>query len=465
MRIKSRRAVEPPEAIRSAIDAVLAQPLDALGDALQGFTWEFESKGDVHHWIPLLDRFDAYFEAHLKSRRDLSLAPPPPAAAAGAGVGSSGSAAPAAAAQQPAAAAAEDPPFPAAALLQILRVTALILEGCSNKHLYNSYEYLSLLLAAPDSAVVLAALQTLAACVRKSSAPTARWAGAEDLNARLLVLAGGWGGGDDAPDLLACASGAPLQSAPTSLHFQFYAKPAEGAASAAGAAGAAGGLRVIDLPAIDRLPESDHELLERLVREHDVPADKRFALLHKIRVARAFGGDSEARRALLRTRLLAFYVAFQSNPSPTDIMALFAGAPEFVQQLAAVLRSEGQVPDDLLTLALRALAVQLLDRARHGAVVAAISGGEGSGLLALLIHRAVASLTGREAVPAPYSQPFVEALLSMVGALVTSTSGTTALSDASLVPALLPLLSHHNPAHLTLVASTVRILESFMDYK
>ena len=37
-----------------------------------------------------------------------------------------------------------------------------------------------------------------------------RWAGAEDLNARLLVLAGGWGGGDDAPDLLACATDAPL---------------------------------------------------------------------------------------------------------------------------------------------------------------------------------------------------------------------------------------------------------------
>lgn len=35
-------------------------------------------------------------------------------------------------------------------------------------------QYVSLLLAAPDPAVVLAALQTLAACVRKSSAPTAR---------------------------------------------------------------------------------------------------------------------------------------------------------------------------------------------------------------------------------------------------------------------------------------------------
>lgn len=37
----------------------------------------------------------------------------------------------------------------------------------------------------------------------------------------------------------------------------------------------------------------------------------------QIRVARAFGGGGEARQALLRTRLLSFYVAFQSNPSPT----------------------------------------------------------------------------------------------------------------------------------------------------
>jgi hypothetical protein len=184
--------------------------------------------------------------------------------------------------------------------------------------------------------------------------------------------------------------------------------------------------------------------------------------------------------------------------------------------------------------------VQLLDRSRHSAVIAALSGGEQSGLLSLLIHGAVASLTGREAVPVQYSQAFVEALLSMVGALVTSTSGactfavspsgagnggllvwfpvcglqakqtaplvplvlltptqpstlslhllpdtaktndasihpapaphatragTTALSDASLVPALLPLLQHRDPAHLALVSSTVRILEAFMDFR
>ena len=39
------------------------------------------------------------------------------------------------------------------------------------------------------------------------------------------------------------------------------------------------------------------------------------------------------------------------------------------------------------------------------------------------------------------------------------------MSDASLVPALLPLLAHRDPAHLALVASTVRILEAFMDFR
>lgn len=28
--------------------------------------------------------------------------------------------------------------------------------------------------------------------------------------------------------------------------------------------------------------DADHELLERLVREHGVPPDQRFALLHKV---------------------------------------------------------------------------------------------------------------------------------------------------------------------------------------
>jgi hypothetical protein len=33
-----------PEAVRAAVEAVTSEPLDRLGEALQNFSWEFESK-------------------------------------------------------------------------------------------------------------------------------------------------------------------------------------------------------------------------------------------------------------------------------------------------------------------------------------------------------------------------------------------------------------------------------------
>jgi len=237
------------------------------------------------------------------------------------------------------------------------------------------------------------------------------------------------------------------------------------------------------------------------------------------------------------------------------------------------------VPELLRTLALRALAVQLMDRTRHSSVIAAISVGGQSGLLSQLMHSAArpgarrasrplpslrrlaqgcpvtlhaggamcrcaasawhsrhrmqgvsrkepargcrgsGSRADSSAAPAPggwpadpaaraggapagrgrrrtrgqrptgalagrgrpargapqvaaleapgppaYSVAFVEALLSLVGALVSSTSGCAALSEAGLIPALLPLLRDGAPGHVGLVSAGVRILEAFMDF-
>jgi hypothetical protein len=94
-------------------------------------------QGDIHHWIPLLDHFDAFFQQHIQGRHDLQLD-------YGDADQQGGSPGGAAAAQQQAAGqggeVAADPVFPTVAVLEVLRVTTLLLEGCSNKHLYNSYE-------------------------------------------------------------------------------------------------------------------------------------------------------------------------------------------------------------------------------------------------------------------------------------------------------------------------------------
>ncbi len=70
-------------------------------------------QGDFYHWVELLNHFEVFFETFIKPRKDLQLE----------GNFLEG-----------------DDPFPKEAVLQILRVTQIILENCANKYLYNSNE-------------------------------------------------------------------------------------------------------------------------------------------------------------------------------------------------------------------------------------------------------------------------------------------------------------------------------------
>ena len=76
------------------------------------FTSKF-AQGDFHHWVDLFNHFGSFFEKFIKPRKDLQVEDNFLEA---------------------------DPPFPRDAVLQILRVTRIILENCTNKHFYSSYE-------------------------------------------------------------------------------------------------------------------------------------------------------------------------------------------------------------------------------------------------------------------------------------------------------------------------------------
>ena len=81
----------------------------------------------------------------------------------------------------------------------------------------------------------------------------------------------------------------------------------------------------------------------------------RFELLTRIRIAKSFD-NLEGRRQLVKERLLAFYVLFQSSPSPEDMTTFFNSEGEFVSELVQLLQGQWIVPEALRTLALRALA-------------------------------------------------------------------------------------------------------------
>ncbi|KAG7600674.1 UBA-like superfamily [Arabidopsis suecica] len=428
MKLRRRRASEVPSKIKSFINSVTSVPLELIQEPLACFRWEFD-KGDFHHWVDLFNHFDTFFEKHVKVRKDLHIEENFEES---------------------------DPPFPKDAVLQVLRVIRLVLENCTNKHFYSSYEqHLSLLLASTDADVVEACLQTLAAFLKRQIGKySIRDA---SLNSKLFSLAQGWGGKEEGLGLTSCATEnscdqVSLQLGCT-LHFEFYASdesPSE----------LPGGLQVIHVPDVSMRAESDLELLNKLVIDHNVPPSLRFALLTRLRFARAFSSLA-TRQQFTCIRLYAFIVLVQASGDTENVVSFFNGEPEFVNELVTLVSYEDTVPEKIRILCLLSLVALSQDRTRQPTVLTTVTSGGHRGLLSGLMQKAIDSVICNTS---KWSLAFAEALLSLVTVLVSSSSGCSAMREAGLIPTLVPLIKDTDPQHLHLVSTAVHILEAFMDY-
>ncbi|KAF8060412.1 hypothetical protein N665_1217s0015 [Sinapis alba] len=429
MKLRRRMASQVPPKIKSFINSVTAVPLDQIQEPLSCFHWDFD-KGDFHHWVDLFNHFDTYFEKHVKGRKDLHVE--------------------------------QDfeeestPPFPRDALLQILRVIRVVLENCTNKHFYTSYvQHLSLLLASTDADVVEACLQTLTAFLKrqigKYSIKDA------SLNSKLFSLAQGWGGKEEGLGLTSCATENTCDQVShhlgCTLHFEFYA-------SNESSSELPGGLQVIHVPDVSLRPESDLELLNKLVIDHNVPSSLRFALLTRLRFARAFSSLS-TRLQYTRIRLYAFIVLVQASGDTQNVASFFSGEPGFVNELVTLVSYEDTVPEKIRILCLLSLVALSQDRSRQTTVLTAVTSGGHRDLLSGLMQKAIDSVIRNTS---KWSLAFAEALLSLVTVFVSSSSGCSAMREAGLIPILVPLIKDTDPQHLHLVSTAVHILEAFMDY-
>ncbi|XVF77067.1 hypothetical protein PTKIN_Ptkin14bG0010000 [Pterospermum kingtungense] len=430
MKLKQRRCLAVPPKIRSFIDRVTSVPLENIEEPLKDFVWEFD-KGDFHHWVELFNHFDTFFDKQVKSRKDLHIEDN--------FLGS-------------------DPPFPREAVLQILRVIRIILENCTNKHFYSSYEqHLSSLLASTDADIIEACLQTLAAFLKKTIGKYSIRDGS--LNSNLFSLAQGWGGKEEGLGLIECAVQSGCDTITydlgCTLHFEFYASNELSASEQS-----AQGLQIIHLPNINTHPESDLELLNKLVAEYKVPTNLRFSLLSRLRFARAFGSLT-SRQQYTRIRLYAFIVLVQAGSNADALVSFFNKEPEFVNELVTLLSYEDAVPEKIQILCLLSLVALCQDRSRQPTVLTAVTSGGHRGILSSLMQKAIDSVICNTS---KWSVVFAEALLSLVTVLVSSSSGCSAMREAGFIPTLLPLLKDNDPQHLHLVSTAVNILEAFMDY-
>ncbi|KAK9268578.1 hypothetical protein L1049_000332 [Liquidambar formosana] len=434
MKLKRKRALEVPPKIRCFINGVTAAPLENIEEPLKSFVWEFD-KGDFHHWIDLFNHFDSYFEKYIKPRKDLQVEDN---------------------------FLDSDPPFPREAVLQILRVIRIILENCTNKHFYSSYEqHLASLLASTDADVVEACLQTLAAFLKKT---IGKYSIRDvSLNSKLFAFAQGWGGKEEGLGLVACAvqDGCdPIAyELGCTLHFEFYAAN-ELSNELPASEELPQGLQIIHLPNINTRPETDLELLSKLVTEYKVPTSLRFSLLTRLRFARAFGSIA-TRQQYTCIRLYAFVVLVQASSDADDLVSFFNNEPEFINELVSLLSYEDSVPEKIRILSLLSLVALCQDRSRQPTVLTAVTSGGHRGILSSLMQKAIDSVVSDSS---KWSVVFAEALLSLVTVLVSSSPGCSAMREAGFIPTLLPLLKDTDPQHLHLVSTAVHILEAFMDY-
>ncbi|KAG5154879.1 hypothetical protein AAZX31_05G122700 [Glycine max] len=434
MKLKRKRALEVPPKIRCFIDRVTSVPLEKIEEPLKAFVWEFD-KGDFHHWVDLFNHFDSFFEKYVKPRKDLQIDDD---------------------------FLDLDPLFPRESVLQILRVIRIILDNCTNKHFYSSYEqHLSALLASTDPDVVEASLDTLATFLKKTVGKySIRDA---SLNSKLYALAQGWGGKEEGLGLI--ASAVPNGCDPIAcelgrtLHFEFYAVN-ESESDIKVTEPLVQGLQIIHLSDVNKCVETDLELLHKLVTEYKVPSSLRFSLLTRLRFARAFGSLS-SRQQYTCIRLYAFIVLIQASADADDLVSFFNVEPGFINELVSLLSYEDAVLEKIRILCLHSLAALCQDRSRQQSVQTAVTSGGHRGILSSLMQKAIDSVTSNTS---KWSVHFAEALLSLVTVLVSTSSGCSAMREAGFIPTLLPLLKDTNPQHLHLVEKAVRILEAFMDY-
>ncbi|KAL7249107.1 hypothetical protein ACSBR1_011300 [Camellia fascicularis] len=365
MKFKRRRAVEVPPKIKSFINGVITTPLENIEELLKGFVWEFD-KGDFHHWVDLFNHFDTFFEKHIKTRKDLQFEDN---------------------------FLESDPPFPREAVLQILRVVRIILENCTNKHFYSSYEHhLSSLLASIDADVVEACLQTLAAFSKKTIGKYV--IRDTSLNSKLFAFAQAWGGKEEGLGLITCAiedGSEPIAyELGSTLHFEFYATN-ESSNELLADEQSTQGLQIIHLPNINTYQESDLELLDKLVIEYKVPPSLRFSLLTRLRFARAFSSLA-ARQQYTCIRLYAFIVLVQACGDTDDLASFSNNEPELINELVSLLSYDDAIPEKIRILSLLSLVALCQDRSRQPSVLTAVTSGGHRGILSSLMQKAIDSI-------------------------------------------------------------------------
>ncbi|KAK5815411.1 hypothetical protein F5H01DRAFT_279335, partial [Linnemannia elongata] len=445
-----------PLPIRNLIKTLKECPeaeLAAHIEANPEWTWP---RGDLFHWVGVLNRFDEILDTLCKTH---DMKKPQPK---------------------------ELSPADRRLTLAILSFSRLLLESCTNRNLYASYEQLNDLLNTRDLDILESCLRLLLRPAQRHSAQRSARSIFTVSQDRLLALAHSWGSKEYGLDLQQLADDkAEIPERLRSVNFQFFRTVAPSKnpitdsppTSSAAPTGHTIAASSATTPSSASAPptsasgkprrhsnsgtSSSHVsavILNHLVQEYQVPEEHHFQLLSRIRIATGIR-DPKRRQQLLLIRILAVAVMSHVLSEAVIVEKFFAFEPEIIQSLTDLIHPDHKVPFPVQTVALFALDGLAHLRNRQPDVLTAINASASHGVLLYALRKII---TGLDSENAPYPQDFLDAMFALISYIISSQTGGNMVISAGLVPVLLQLLSNKHSSHLKNVTKSVTILDSLV---
>ncbi|KAF9935205.1 hypothetical protein FBU30_006290 [Linnemannia zychae] len=495
MKIKKapvKKLAVPPLPIRNLIKMLKECPETELAahiEATPEWTWP---RGDLFHWVGVLNRFDEILDTLCKTH-DMKKPQPKEFSAADRRL-----------------------------VLAILNFSRLLLESCTNRNLYASYEQLNDLLNTRDLDILESCLRLLLRPAQRHSAQRSARSIFTVSQDRLLALAHSWGSREYGLDLQQLADDSTeIPERLRSVSFQFFrtvtptrpsttdspitpstsltapssststtsaaATPLNASAASTSASGkprrrsslgvlssqasiastgtttsglspTSEGLVVIQVSDPQQLGATDYDILNHLVQEYKVPEEYHFQLLSRIRIATAIQ-DPKRRRQLLLIRILAIAVMSHVFSEAIIVEKFFAFEPEIIQSLTDLIHPDHKVPFSVQTVAIFALDGLAHLRNKQQDVLTAINASASHGVLLYALRKVIAGLDSENV---PYPQDFLDAMFAFISYIISSQTGGNMVISAGLVPTLLQLLSNKQTSQLKNVTKSITILDSLI---
>ncbi|KAL7424430.1 E3 ubiquitin-protein ligase tom1 [Cryptotrichosporon argae] len=407
----AKRQFPPAADVSALIEEIVAAPDNpTLLSVLSAFTtWRY-SRGDLHAWVRVLDKFDELLAGVVDmygldkgpQRRDFL-------------------------------------PKDRELIAQILRVQCLLLENCTNRKLFASYDRLFDLILANDLGILASSLFVLLRLLHQYGAQTPVPSIISGrLSQRLLTLTRGWErlhlSGWTLSALAGSTEPITLGGDAATVQVQYYPQ--------ASSSDATDGMSTLDLGnVLETMPEAYSDKIAQLAEEHHVPLEDQLAAINAVRLV-LYARDPATRSQLIHVRLLALacYVALSSQSMVSSTIFLYD--PLLLGQLAELLSPTAQVPPRIQSAALYALYSCARHRAKVPEVLAAVNANVNHGLLMSLMRGAAARLTSPDGYASDKDTEYelFDAIMSFVAYTTSVGQHVNVMIGAGLVPVLLEML-------------------------